>query len=114
MEEYPSPAEGIGLENRQGLNGPRGSNPSSSAIIFIIAGWSSSVARRAHNPKVGGSNPPPAIYFRSRSVAVNTPACHAGDRGFDSRRDRHYIYGSVAQLVEQWIEAPCVGSSTLS
>jgi hypothetical protein len=24
------------------------------------AGWSSSVARRAHNPKVGGSNPPPA------------------------------------------------------
>src|SRR5699024_12422895 len=24
LEEYPSPAEGIGLENRQGLNGPRG------------------------------------------------------------------------------------------
>ena len=24
MEEYPSPGEGIGLENRQGLNGPRG------------------------------------------------------------------------------------------
>ena len=24
MEEYPSPAEGIGLENRQGLNDPRG------------------------------------------------------------------------------------------
>ncbi len=24
------------------------------------AGWSSPVARRAHNPKVGGSNPPPA------------------------------------------------------
>ena len=42
----------------------------------------------AHNPKVGGSNPPPAIHSfkfnRSRSVAVNTPACHAGDRGFDS------------------------------
>ena len=26
----------------------------------ITAGWSSPVARRAHNPKVGGSNPPPA------------------------------------------------------
>ena len=26
-----------------------------------IAGWSSLVARWAHNPKVGGSNPPPAI-----------------------------------------------------
>ena len=24
------------------------------------AGWSSLVARRAHNPEVGGSNPPPA------------------------------------------------------
>ena len=62
VEEYPSPAEGIGLENRQGLNGPRGSNPLPPPLI-IIAGWSSSVARRAHNPKVGGSNPPPAIYF---------------------------------------------------
>ena len=48
---------------------------------FYIAGWSSLVARRAHNPKVVGSNPAPAII------------------------------GSVAQLVEQWIEAPCVGGS---
>ena len=56
-----------------------GSNPTSSFIIN--AGWSSSVARRAHNPKVVGSNPAPAIF------------------------------GSVAQLVEQWIEAPCVGGS---
>ena len=39
------------------------------------------------------------------------PACHAGGRGFESRPDR---FGSVAQLVEQWIEAPCVGSSILS
>src|SRR6266496_2060562 len=27
------------------------------------AGWSSLVARWAHNPKVGGSNPPPATTF---------------------------------------------------
>ena len=28
-----------------------------------IAGWSSQVARRAHNPKVAGSNPAPAMSF---------------------------------------------------
>ncbi len=77
----------------------------------IVAGWSSSVARRAHNPKVGGSNPPPAIFLSGPVVErFNTPACHAGDRGFDSRRDRHY-YGSVAQSVEQRTENPCVGGS---
>ena len=35
----------------------------SAVAIFLRspnAGWSSPVARRAHNPKVGGSNPPPA------------------------------------------------------
>ena len=32
---------------------------------FNIAGWSSLVARRAHNPKVVGSNPAPATnYFK--------------------------------------------------
>ncbi len=30
-------------------------------LLYIIAGWSSLVARRAHNPKVVGSNPTPAI-----------------------------------------------------
>ena len=65
------------------------------------------VARRAHNPKVVGSNPVPATKW-SRGVAVNMPACHAGDRRFDPGRDRHFLkkisilieYGSVAQLVE--------------
>ncbi len=36
-----------------------GSIPSASTT-YIDAGWSSSVARRAHNPKVAGSNPAPA------------------------------------------------------
>ena len=45
------------------------------------AGWSSPVARWAHNPKVGGSNPPPAtkggqkgllFYFIFASDAINT------------------------------------------
>ena len=42
-----------------------GSNPVRVIVPFnfitIIAGWSSLVARRAHNPKVVGSNPAPAI-----------------------------------------------------
>ena len=41
-----------------------------------IAGWSSLVARRAHNPKVGGSNPPSAtivvlcMYQKPSGVAI--------------------------------------------
>ena len=34
-------------------------------LILYIAGWSSQVARRAHNPKVEGSNPSPATYVPS-------------------------------------------------
>ena len=30
-------------------------------LIVNVAGWSGLVARRAHNPKVAGSNPAPAI-----------------------------------------------------
>ncbi len=36
------------------------------------AGWSSPVARRAHNPKVGGSNPPPATKFTERTRLGDT------------------------------------------
>ncbi len=32
-----------------------------------VAGWSSPVARWAHNPKVGGSNPPPATKCKRRT-----------------------------------------------
>ena len=33
-------------------------------VLHVGAGWSSLVARRAHNPKVVGSNPAPATNFR--------------------------------------------------
>ena len=35
-----------------------------------IAGWSSSVARRAHNPKAVGSNPAPATKLQSTEISV--------------------------------------------
>ena len=34
-------------------------------LSFTDAGWSSLVARRAHNPKVVGSNPAPATKFKT-------------------------------------------------
>ena len=56
---------------------------------IILSRGGAVVARRAHNPKVVGSNPAPATKW-SRGVAVNMPACHAGDRRFDPGRDRHF------------------------
>ena len=78
-------------------------------MYINIAGWSSLVARRAHNPKVVGSNPAPAIWSigavvylaslsRRRSwvqiphgpfyggigEGVNTLVCGSSMRGFDS------------------------------
>src|SRR6187431_2564826 len=39
------------------------------ALWYVLAaGWSSLVARRAHNPKVAGSNPAPAMHVRSASA----------------------------------------------
>jgi hypothetical protein len=36
------------------------------------AGWSSLVARWAHNPKVGGSNPPPATKIKPSQTRINS------------------------------------------
>ena len=52
-----------------------------------IAGWSSLEARRAHNPKVVGSNPAPAT------------------------RTKYCVYAQIAQSVEQRIENPRVTGS---
>ncbi len=45
---------------------------------------------------------------------VNTPACHAGDRGFESRRFRHFfvVFWGVAKSVRHRTLTPaCPGSS---
>ena len=53
-----------------------GSNPPPSigswkrTILYNIAGWSSLEARRAHNPKVVGSNPAPATSNNQRITLV--------------------------------------------
>ena len=57
--------------------------------LNIIAGWSSLEARRAHNPKVVGSNPAPATLFFYKEIRQ----------------------AQIAQLVEQGTENPCVSGS---
>ena len=89
MEEYPSLVEGIGLENRQVKKLAQGFESLFLRHLENIAEWSSSVARWAHNPKVVGSNPASATKRRFRGVVVITLACHARDREFESRRNRH-------------------------
>jgi hypothetical protein len=41
----------------------RNDTPEIPRPCFYVAGWSSWLACRAHNPKVGGSNPSPAPIF---------------------------------------------------
>ena len=44
----------------------------------VDAGWSSLVARRAHNPKVVGSNPAPATKFLKRGSQLWWAFLHSG------------------------------------
>ena len=70
----------------------------------MIAGWSSLVARRAHNPKVAGSNPAPATLLKRRHW--RRLACRAGLKTG--------VSGQVAQVVEHAAENRGVGGSTPS
>ena len=69
MEDYPSLAEGNGLENRQVCKSTQ-EFESLILLIFIFYSYYRGVeqlaARRAHNPKVTGSNPVPAIIIIER------------------------------------------------
>ncbi len=59
------------LKNRKPENGRLLPSPSDFCFILDrkqIAGWSSQEARRAHNPKVAGSNPAPATRHQSGRV----------------------------------------------
>ena len=110
MEKYPSPGEGTGLENQEVGNGAGVRIPLSPPLKnLFIAGWSSSVARWAHNPEAVGSNPTPATKW---SVSLE-----AYDVCLSRRRSRVRIpygpplFGFIAQSVEQRTENPCVTGS---
>ena len=47
---------------------PRREGPKNGRISASDAGWSSLAARRAHNPKVVGSNPAPATKYQALSL----------------------------------------------
>ena len=58
MEEYPSPVEGIGLENREVVKAAQGfESLFLRQIYYLYRGVEQMVARRAHNPEVEGSSP---------------------------------------------------------
>ena len=70
--------------------------------VYRNAGWSSSEARRAHNPKVVGSNPAPAIYAQiAQSVEQGTENPRvAGSIPALGIVYAKIKYGILAQLVE--------------
>ena len=65
--------------------------------LDIIAGWSSLEARRAHNPKVTGSNPVPAIYAQ---IAQLVEQRTENPRVAGSIPALGIFYGALAQSVE--------------
>ena len=78
------------------------------SCLYNIAGWSSLVARRAHNPEVVGSNPSPAT--------ILVPWCSGYHVCLSRRRSRVRFsseppFGFIAQSVEQRTENPRVGGS---
>ena len=66
----------------------RGKASLGASMTISDAGWSSQVARRAHNPKVAGSNPVPATTatadFRNTE---NPPFCYFGPQTGAARED---------------------------
>ena len=63
------PTRTIKCRSRRGKSGTRLRQVSRQLNKFI-AGWSSLVARRAHNPKVVGSNPAPATICQKTTKVV--------------------------------------------
>ena len=68
------------------------------------AGWSSLVARRAHNPKVVGSNPAPATKSSARSHRWLRAFYFLEQAGFTlDARDRSHTLCEMSGRVRDWL-----------
>ena len=77
-------------------------------FYVLIAGWSSLVARRAHNPKVAGSNPAPATNFfclggiaQLARACGSYPQCHWFESSY-----RHHLTNLTRPLRARFFYLP--------
>ena len=88
---------------------PSGPRRSSSRTLDTNAGWSSPVARQAHNLKVIGSNPIPATTFTERASSADRGAPPGAPFPFlaaPSRSQRHHPRDLAGELD---LDTPVIG-----
>ena len=107
LEEYPSWLKGLVLKTSRSCKRRQGSNPYSSAIQLLISrdGAVRQLAGLITLRSLVQIQLPQPFCFWSRGVAVITFACHAKDREFDSRRDRHFyfIFNKIIIMFNLWL-----------
>ena len=74
-------------------------------IVFNDAGWSSPVARRAHNPKAAGSNPAPATnlfnFIIFAVMAELADALDSGSSGVTTVEVRVLLTAPLAEVAQR-------------
>jgi hypothetical protein len=94
------PVRDAGEQPGCGFDVCEGGQRDESMLTLVVpqgdAGWSSPVARWAHNPKVAGSNPAPATIFFG-SIPVTWVTVHSGDIG-NTFEPKGFWIGSSLQV----------------